>query len=87
MKLNLNNYKYRGTGESMRTIFFVSFTRFYTFAHLKRRPNDDKNEQKCKNLVSIRLETDMKFKNLLFYETHLGRFPVSNTELTIFSIF
>ena len=34
---------------------------FYTFAHLKRRLNNEKNKQKCKNLVSIRLETDMKF--------------------------
>ena len=44
---------------------------FYTFAHLKRRLNDEKNKQKCKNLVSIRLETDMKFKNLLPYKMRL----------------
>jgi len=41
---------------------------FYTFAHLKRRLNNDKNKQKYKNLVSIRLETDMKFKKLLLYK-------------------
>ena len=32
---------------------------------------EQKNKQKCKNLVSIRLETDMNFKNLLPYKMRL----------------
>ena len=44
---------------------------FYTFAHLKRRINNEKNKQKCKNLVIIRLETDMNFKNLFLYKIFL----------------
>jgi len=32
---------------------------FYTFAHLKRRINDEKNKQKCKNLINRRLETPL----------------------------
>ena len=57
----------------MVTIPFFDVLRFvfYTFAHLKRRLNDEKNKQKCKNLVSIRLETDMKFNNLLLYKMRL----------------
>jgi phosphopantothenoylcysteine synthetase/decarboxylase len=45
--------------------------KFYTFAHLKRRINNEKNKQKCKNLVIIRLETDMNFKNLFLYKIFL----------------
>ena len=44
---------------------------FYTFAHLKRRINNEKNKQKRKNLVIIRLETDMNFKNLFLYKIFL----------------
>ena len=33
---------------------------FYTFAHLKRRINDEKNKQKCKNLVITHREMCMK---------------------------
>ena len=35
---------------------------------------EQKNKQKRKNLVSIHLETDMKFKNLLLYKIHLDVF-------------
>ena len=42
---------------------------FYTFAHLKRRLNDEKNEAKnaknAKKWLVIRLETDMKFNKLI----------------------
>ena len=41
---------------------------FYTFAHLKRRINDEKNKQRCKNLISSHLEMTMKFKNLFLYK-------------------
>ena len=44
---------------------------FYTFSHFKRPFYRAKNKQKCKNLVSIRLETDMNFKNLLPYKMRL----------------
>ena len=53
------------------SIHSLLFVLFYTFAHLKRRLNNEKISKKCKNLVSIRLETDMKFKNLLLYKIHL----------------
>ena len=41
---------------------------FYTFAHLKRRLNNEKNKQKCKNLIISHLEMTMKFKNLFLYK-------------------
>ena len=33
------------------TYFQINLFSFYTFAHLKRQINDEKNKQKCKNLV------------------------------------
>ena len=35
---------------------------FYTFAHLKRRINNEKNKQKCKNLINRRLETPLNLR-------------------------
>ena len=55
------------------SLYESSYT-FYTFAHLKRRINNEKNKQKCKNLVIIRLETDMNFKNLFLYKIFLVSF-------------
>ena len=48
-----------------KSLFFVNklllfLVCFYTFAHLKRRINDEKNKQKCKNLVITHREMCMK---------------------------
>ena len=44
----------------------LGFQAFFTY--LKRRINDGKNKQKCKNLVIIRLKMDI---NLFFYKIFL----------------
>jgi len=69
----------------MYLIVKISHSPFYTFAHLKRRINYEKNKQKCKNLVITHRE--MCMKSQLLRQNTSGLLPVLNIDFTIFNIF